>query len=335
MDDSIVQQELLLQVLQSDPDIKVVGTAFDGEEAIRKVQKLNPDIVTMDINMPKMDGIQATKKIMELHPVPIIIISSSLIQKETALAFEALDAGALVILDKIQFVEEQKKEIILTVKLMSEIKVVRRYRHNKNNIKKEKAIVQNTSNANIKLIAIGVSTGGPSVLQEMFLKLLHPFPPILVVQHIGEDFLEGLIEWLRQTTACQIKIAEDNELLEPNWIYFAPTGFQMGLRSIHQISLSKVKMNGHIPSVSFLFNSIAKMAPKNSLGVLLTGMGKDGADGLKLMRDKGAYTIAQDEESCIVYGMPREAVILGAAQQILNPEAIVNYINSCDYAKKN
>lgn len=330
VDDSITQQEILCRVLQSDPNIKVVGTAFNGEEAIEKNRALKPDIITMDLNMPKMNGIEATRKIMNKNPVPIIIVSASNIQNETVQAFEAIDAGALTVLGKINFSEAQNKEIIETVKLMSEIKVIRRYSHLKRIAVKEKKIIKENKNYTVELVAIGVSTGGPIVLQEIFTKLHPPFPPILVVQHIGADFLEGLVEWLKQTTHRQIKIASDFERLEKNWIYLAPNNYQMGIRSNTQIALSKVEAeNGHLPSASFLFKSIAKVAPKNALGILLTGMGKDGADGLKMMRDEGSHTIAQDKESSVIFGMPGEAVAIGAAEQELNPIMIAEYINSC------
>lgn len=332
VDDSITQQELLIKVLQSDPSIKVVGVAFNGEEGVRKTQSLKPDIIAMDLNMPVMNGIEATRKIMETNPTPIIIVSASNIQNEKLQAFEAMDAGALSILDKLNFSDTQNKEMIETIKLMSEIKVVRRYAHLRKNQIKEKKIIKKEKGTYIDLIGIGVSTGGPNVLQIIFSKLKTPFPPILVVQHIAADFLEGLVEWLIQTTKCQVKIATDLEQLEKNWIYFAPNGYQMGITVNKQIILNKVTVkSGHVPSASFLFKSIAKVSPKNSLGILLTGMGKDGADGLKMMRDEGSNTIAQDAESSIVYGMPAEAVALGAAEQELNPASIADYINGCSH----
>lgn len=336
MDDSVTQQILLKHILQTDPEITVVGTASDGEEAVKKVESLLPDIVTMDIHMPKMNGIEATRRIMEKHPLPIVIVSSSCIEKETMDAFDAFEAGALTILDRINYTKDQAKEIVQTIKLMSEIKVVRRYPHLKKNPTKHTQLPNKNPKKTIRLIAIGVSTGGPIVLQSIFTKLNNKHAPILVVQHISADFLAGLVEWLKLTTHRQIKVAEHEEALLPNWIYFAPSNHQMGLKSPQQILLCKDKSESvHVPSVSFLFRSIASIDPEHALGILLTGMGRDGADGLKLMRDRGSRTIAQDETSSIIFGMPKEAIALGAAELQLNPDAIAAFINGIEYEPKN
>jgi two-component system chemotaxis response regulator CheB len=280
----------------------------------------------MDINLPLMDGFEATRIIMETTPTPIIIVSSSWNVKDGTTIFKSLDAGAVAILPKptgIGDAEQKKltKELILTVKLMSEIKVVRRSKNNP-------AIHDKTDNITLidfsnvkkdfKIIAIGASTGGPQVLQEILSEIPKDFAlPILVVQHIAAGFVHGLVSWLSTSLKLRIKVAEQDEFLLPGVVYVAPDDFHMGI-SINRISLSKnPPENGLKPSVSYTFRSVANQYGSKAIAVLLTGMGRDGADELKLLKDAGAITIAQDKETSIVYGMPGEAVKIGGATYIL------------------
>lgn len=339
VDDSAVQREIITHILQSDPLLQVIDTAVNGLEAIRKIEAKRPDIVIMDIHMPKMSGTEAIKNIMSIHPLPIIVVSSSCYPYETHLAFDAIEAGALAILDKAQFVPERYQEIIDTVKLMSEVKVVRRYPHLMKAKNPESVLKLDIEKPKeIQLIGIGASTGGPNVLQDIFDKLRTPFPPILVVQHIPATFLEGLIDWLIQSTKQQIRIAANSDVLEKDWIYFAPCEQQIGVETrlselVVRLSQSTAE-NGHRPSASFLFRAMAKVIPQYSLGILLTGMGRDGADGLKVLRDRGGVTIAQDEKSSMIYGMPAEAVALGAAKYVLDPHSIAEFVNNIDREKR-
>lgn len=330
VDDSLIQQELLTHILSIDPDIQIIGTASDGEEAILKVQKLKPDVVTMDLCMPKMDGIVATQKIMALCPVPIVVICGHSNAKEVATTFQAIEAGAVAVAPKINFVTDNPLELIQTIKLMSEVKVVKRH-HRLTRTKKDdlSSKAKNNILLDIQLIAIGVSTGGPIVLKTIFEKLSIDSPPILVVQHITAGFLDGLVEWLDQGSKLKVGIAVQGETLKRGSIYLAPDSHQMGLDSAKRIHLTKDEpIYGHRPSASFLFNSVAEVMKNKALGILLTGMGYDGASGLKLMKDKGAFTIAQDSESAVVNGMPGEAVAIGAVNEVLSPEEIATFINN-------
>lgn len=329
VDDSLVQQELLSHLLTRDPEIKIVGIANNGKEACEKVLSLKPDVVTMDIHMPEMNGIEATAEIMSTCPVPIVIISGSSSKIEVYHSFKAIEAGAVAIVEKINYVHHDPQELLQTVKLMSEIKVVKRHKHLLGSKNTKPELYSPQKPKDIRLITMGASTGGPIAIQAIFKDFCTQFPPILIVQHISPGFLDGFVDWLNQTTKINAKIAVQGESINPSRVYLAPDDYQMGIDETNKITLTKDNPeNGHRPAVSFLFRSAAKVMGNKALGILLTGMGRDGADGLKEMRNRGAYTIAQDQESSVVYGMPSEAIALGAAQSVLSPFEIANFIKS-------
>jgi two-component system chemotaxis response regulator CheB len=335
VDDSKVIQEFLAHLLSSDPDIQVVGFANSGIEAIELVKKKKPDIITMDIHMPGMDGYEATRTIMETYPTPIVIVSGSSNKKEVSNTFRLLEAGALAVVIRPPGFENPKfaasrKELIQTVKLMSEVKVVRLFPRSRKEQIKPLKLVQTFENdlKRIQIIAIGASTGGPMALQIILSGLPGDLPvPVLIVQHIAKGFVKGFNEWLSATSGIKLKIAEDGEHLLPGIGYIAPDNFHMGISRGDKIILSdQPPENGLKPSVSCLFRSVAQSFGPNALGVLLTGMGKDGADELKAMKDKGAFTLVQNKESCVVFGMPGEALSIGAADQALSPEKIAEIL---------
>jgi two-component system chemotaxis response regulator CheB len=331
VDDSRVVQEFLAHLLSSDPEIQVVGFANSGIEAIERVKEKKPDIITMDIHMPGMDGYEATRSIMETVPTPIVIVSGSSKSKEIANTFRLLDAGALAVVFRPPGFEHpqfaaSRKELVQTVKLMSEVKVVRRFQRSRIESKNTHHIAQTFENdlKRIRVIAIGASTGGPTALQVILSRLPDDLPvPVLIVQHIAKGFVKGFVEWLSATSGIKLKIAEEGEQIEAGIGYIAPENFHMGVSRMSKIILSdQSNENGLKPSVSYLFRSVAQSFGPNAIGVLLTGMGKDGADELKTMKDQGARTIVQSKESCVVFGMPAEALFIGAADQALSPENI-------------
>jgi two-component system chemotaxis response regulator CheB len=332
VEDSPVIAEFLTHILNSDPDIRVIGVVSNGEEVLEVVRDQKPDLITMDIHLPKMDGFEITRRVMEMVPTPIVIVSGSMEIQEVTTAFRAMEAGALAVVQKPSAIghpthEAMAKELVQTVKLMSEVRVVKRWakyppKEVPTSIPSKVEIRQMP--AEIKLVAIGASTGGPLALQTILSRLPKDFSvPILVVQHMTAGFIQGFIEWLNQQSDLLIHAAVNGEPILPGHVYVAPDGFQMKLDGNRRIALTQDEPeNGLRPSISYLFRSIANIYGENAVGVLLTGMGKDGAEELKLMKEKGAMTIAQDKESSVIHGMPGEAIKLGAATYILSPDKI-------------
>lgn len=328
VEDSAVQRELQVHLLSSDPDLEVVGTAGDGREAIEQVRRCLPDVVTMDFHMPHLDGAEATRIIMENQPVPIVVISGSSARHEVAGPFRALDAGALVIIEKPYLPDsEAARKMIETVKLMAEVKVVRRWSAAQTG-KTAPARSEPDPTAPVSLVAIGASTGGPPVLQTILANLPRDFPvPVLIVQHISPGFTEGFTEWLAAASGFPVRMATQDIRLEAGRAYVAPDGMHMAVKDDghggYRIVLTGDEPeNGHRPSVSRLFNSVVGAVGNKAVGVLLTGMGRDGAAELGILRQRGAITIAQSRESSVVAGMPGEAIRLGAATHILAPAEI-------------
>ena len=334
VDDSSVVRDFLVHVLSRDPALSVVGTARDGEEALAIVAERKPDVITMDIRMPKMNGLEATRLIMENHPTPIVIVSGTLGEEENA-SFRAVEAGALAVLQRPAGIghpehEVTARELVRTVKLMSEVRVVKRWPRVRQNVAATIASKQlwpglKSAPPQIRLVAIGASTGGPVVLQRILSGIPKNCPaPVLIVQHIAAGFVHGFAEWLAQATGFAVGVATHDELLLNGRAYVAPDGYHMEVAAGGgRINLFRGEPeNGLRPAVSALFRSVARVYGRSAVGVLLTGMGKDGANELRLMREEGAVTIAQDEESSVIHGMPGEAISLGAATYVLPPEGI-------------
>lgn len=332
VEDSVVVQEALTHILESDPDIKVIGIADSGEKAIEFLRKDKPDIVTMDILMPGMDGIEATRIIMQTTPLPIVIVSANWSPEEVEKTFIAMESGAVSVIGKPQGpghpdYEKQAECLVRTVKAMSEVRVVKRWGRGRQAAAVPSVSVTDEaikSSGGIRLVAIGASTGGPPVLQAILSNIPKAFPvPVLIVQHIVPGFIQGMAEWLEHTTGLPVHIATHGARPLPGHVYLAPDGFHMGLRNRDLIGLSRTETeNGLRPAVSYLFRSVAEVMGSHAVGVLLTGMGRDGADGLKVMREKGAITIAQDKNSSIIHGMPGEAINIGAAMYVFPPDEI-------------
>ena len=317
VEDSLVVREFLVHILGSDPSIRIVGTASNGEEAIEAVRRLQPDVVTMDIHMPKLDGLEATRRIMEIHPTPIVIVSGSSDPHDVAMTFRATEAGALAVLRRPAGIghpdfEATARELVQVVKLMSEVKVVRRWSQARRDATMPRPPASSAgmrhvhAPAKIRVVALGASTGGPLVLQTILAGLPKDFPaPVLIVQHMAAGFVQGFVEWLSQSSVLPVQIAAHGEIILPARVYVAPDDFQMKVRHGGKIALSRdAPENGLRPSVSCLFRSVAEVYGGEAVAGLLTGMGRDGAEELKLLREKGAATFAQDKDSSVVHGMP-------------------------------
>jgi two-component system, chemotaxis family, protein-glutamate methylesterase/glutaminase len=335
VEDSPTVREFLIHILHRDPQIRVVGTASDGQEAVELVQRLRPDVITMDINMPRMNGFEATRRIMETQPTPIVIVSGHWDPGEVETTFRALEAGAQAVLPRPggsgeAAFEVSVKELVQMVKLMSEVKVIRRWPRARSAV--APAIIPpgpvQRAPGDIRVVAIGASTGGPPVLQTILSRLPREFPvPVLLVQHMAPGFVQGFSDWLAQSTPLCMQVARHGEALLPGHVYVAPDGCHMGVASNGCVVLSQEQHeNGARPAVSTLFRAVARVFGKHAVGVLLTGMGKDGAEELKTLRDLGAVTIAQDKESSVVHGMPGEAIKCAAATYVLPPEGIADML---------
>ena len=323
VDDSPTLRHLIRAILSTDPELNVIGEARNGEEAVKMVTRLHPDVVTMDIQMPAMDGYEAIRRIMSENPVPIVVLTSTESDIRLGATYKGVESGALMVFGKPRGLPEddpEAAELIDVVKAMADVKVIRRkwkVQEHPQPAKKENAVRRAVTR--YRIVAVGTSTGGPPALRTVLGELPGTFPvPVVVVQHISKGFTDGLARWLNETIALRVKLAEAGEPLLAGNVYIAPDEVHLQVTGRGKVALLKESpMDGHRPSVTALFNSVAKQYGRNAVGVLMTGMGRDGANGLYAMKQEGAYTIAQDEASSIVFGMPKEAINMGAAGEVL------------------
>jgi len=313
VDDSLLFREVLQKGLQSFDDIEIIGTAIDPFQAKEKIIKLKPDVITLDVEMPRMDGIKFLSKLLPQYPVPVIVVSSL---KESV--FEAMDAGAIDFIPKPeeQDVEQSPflRELVEKIRVASKVKLaLRRTAGETIDLQVEgfKGVVDPTS-----IIAIGASTGGTEAIYSLITKYNSNMPGIVIVQHMPAGFTELYAQRLNSASQINVKEAVDGDKVEPGKAFIAPGDKHMkiinsGMGYIIRLDNSQ-KVCGHRPSVDVLFSSVAESAKEKGIGVILTGMGNDGAAGLKRMRDFGGYTIGQDERSSVVYGMPMAAYLMGA-----------------------
>lgn len=336
VDDSLTTREYLRHIINSDPELTVAGEAKNGNEALELTESEKPDVIIMDIQMPGMNGYEATRAIMEKCPTPIVIYSTLVAPGQTENIFKAMNAGAVAVAQKPPGIGHPEAPVLIekmlrTVRLMSEVKVVRLLKQ------KDKPSVSpppgretaRPGRSAVDIIAIGASTGGPPVLQGLLENLEKNFRiPIVISQHIASGFLEAMVDWLSKTTHHTLKVARTGEPVSPAHVYFTPEDCYATITPSRTFLLSGINDNENIKRpISKLFSSIAAVYKNASVGVLLTGMGNDGVSGLKEMKDMGAVTIAQDKESAIVFGMPGEAIKTNATTYVLCPEDITAYLN--------
>lgn len=315
VEDSYMFRGVLVNGLNSDSGIEVVATANDPFEARDMIIKHNPDVMTLDVEMPKMDGIEFLRKLMPQHPMPVVMVSSL-----NSKVFDALDAGAVDFVNKPSgLTREQlgdfiKNELVTKIKIASTVKVTNLKKSKYDDNKHEQQGVGSVYNK--KLLAIGASTGGTEAICSVLMGLNRDVPGIVITQHMPPGFTKMFADRLNNQTRLNVKEAATGDIIKPGHVYIAPGDKQMKVVKIGDIykveCFNGPKVSGHCPSVDVLFDSVAAVCGKDAIGVLLTGMGADGAKGLLKMKQAGAQTIGQDEASCIVYGMPKVANELGA-----------------------
>lgn len=327
VDDSAVVRQVLTRELSRDPEIEVAGVAPDPYTARDMIVQLKPDVITLDVEMPRMDGITFLRKLMRYYPLPVIIVSS-LTQHGGELALEALLAGAVEVMCKpgtAYSIGDLSVELIDKIKAAARVQVERRI----TTPSSQGAGVQpslSLSRTTNKVVAIGSSTGGTEALQRVLTRMPANSPGIVIVQHMPEHFTRSFADRLNQLCAMEVKEAENNDSVVPGRVLIAPGNYHMLLRRSGARYYVEVKsgplVTRHRPSVNVLFKSVARYAGRNAIGVMLTGMGADGAEGMLEMKQQGAVNIAQDEQSCVVFGMPREAIAIGAADYTLHLDRI-------------
>lgn len=339
VDDSAVVRQSLRRILNSNDNLEVMGVASDPFMAVQKISKQKPDVITLDIEMPRMDGITFLQRIMSQHPMPVVIISS-LTAKGSELAIKALELGAVDIIQKntlsIDTFSENSQQIIDVV-IAAGKSVIRR----KNRLLKsvQSPISQVSTGVTVtsnKIIGIGASTGGTEAIKAVLEEMPIDCPGIVIVQHMPEVFTRSFAERLDNLCKIEVKEAQDGDSILRGRALIAPGNYHMSVRrsgSKYYVHIQDgPPVNRHRPSVDVLFQSIARFAGQNAVGIIMTGMGADGAQGLLEMRNAGAYTLAQDEKSSVVYGMPNEAVKLGAAHKIVSLNQLAEHtLKSINY----
>ena len=352
VDDSALMRRALRALLASDAELCVVGEAANGREALNLVTQLRPDLIIMDVRMPVMDGIETTEQLMAYHPTPILVLTASLSQFDVDITFRMLGAGALDVIEKPLLrdptdLDRARRDLIRRVKLLARVKVVTHLRgRRRNEVKIENAELKKSVVAPLQttaaqrsavkpssflplsssfpLVVIGASTGGPRVVRQLLAALPAGFAAaVLVVQHIAEGFSVGMADWLREACALPVRLAAEGATISRGEVFVAPDRHDLLIEPGAVIHLSDRPLLIQRPAIDITMQAAAAVFGRRALGVLLTGMGRDGAIGMQAIRRAGGYTIAQSEATCAIFGMPRAAIDLGAADAVLAPNDIV------------
>lgn len=360
VDDSALVRRMLREVLESDPGVRVVAEAANGREALDRVAELRPHLVTLDVRMPVMDGVETTRQIMAYYPTPILVLTASLSSYDVDITFKMLGAGALDVMEKPQLadaaaIERCKRALLRKVHLLARVKVVTHLRGRRHewaggaldpHARRRATGLAPASDAPPRIltaahpsaarapavaeaapfpvIVIGASTGGPRVVRQIVGGLPPDFPgAVLVVQHIAPGFSAGLAEWLAAATPLPVRLAAEGDRLDPGVVLVAPDRFDLLVQPDGRLHLSGLPLLLQRPAIDIAMQSVAAVYRESAVGILLTGMGRDGAIGMQAILRAGGYTIAQDEASCTIFGMPRAAIELGAVASVLPPSRIV------------
>ncbi len=322
VDDSLLMQRVIADILESDPQMSVVGTARNGEEALAKIPALHPDVITLDVEMPIMNGLTAVRKIMEINPVPVVMISA-LTQKEAQLTLKALEFGAVDYIPKpagqISLnMGSMKEEIILKVKTAASANVRQARRFTVEDGESAEPV-----RINEKVIAIAASTGGPQAITHVLTHLPSNIPPILIVQHMPKGVTKLFAEGLSHTCKFKVKEAEEGDYVQHGLALIAPGGYHMVVTETGRIRLNQDPPVNYVrPAADVMMNSVADVYGDGSVGVVLTGMGSDGAKGIKSIKEKGGTTIAQDEKTSVIFGMPHVAIQTGCVDVVAPLEQV-------------
>jgi two-component system chemotaxis response regulator CheB len=336
IDDSALMRKMIPQIIERDHEIQVVGTAMDGEFGLKKIGELHPHVITLDLEMPRMDGMETLRQIMRKHKLPVIIVSSHTTDGASS-TFKALALGAFDFVAKPRDAASAQMEQIAT-ELIGKIKVAAKAEPRvKANVSLEPTKVHKLKSkprkAPTKIVAIGISTGGPNALQYMLAQLPGDFPgSIVVVQHMPEGFTDMFARRLNECCAIEVKEAQSGDMLQAGRALICPGNRHIRVRRMPLgdmvVLADDERVNGHRPSADVLFKSVAQEFASGAVGVIMTGMGEDGADGLGALKASGALTIAQDEQSCVVFGMPKVAIEKGYAQRVVSLEMMANTLSA-------
>lgn len=344
VDDSTLMRRVLRQLLESDPEIRVVGEAGDGRQALALVAELKPDLVILDVQMPVMDGVETTRQIMAYHPTPILVLTATLSNRDVDITFEMLGAGALDVMEKPLLgdpvaQERARRALVRKVRLLSRVRVVTHLR-GRRKCRAQPQLVEGAEQAEpawrqkpvielqaqpdlCPVVVIGASTGGPRVVRQILTNLPADFPAaVILVQHIADGFSAGMVEWLAQSVPLRVLLATEGMVIRPGHVLVAPDRYDLLVQPDGTIHLSGLPLLIQRPAIDIVMQSVAAVCAERAVGVLLTGMGRDGAIGMLAIRRAGGYAIAQDGASCAIFGMPRAAIELGATDVVLPPQQI-------------
>lgn len=343
VDDSPLAIIILKRMLAKSQDIEVVGTAANGREALKLIPQVQPDVICTDLHMPVMNGLELTREIMAAYPRPILLVSISAYESSLS-AFEVLEAGAVELFPKPEAnferdYEKMAPQLILKIKILAGVRVFTRPRTDTTGAmaavaRQEQSAAIRIASSRVRIVVIGASTGGPAALQATLTQLPADFSlPIICIQHINVGFLQGLVDWLSPQCRVKIETASAGEFPRPGTVYFPQDGTHLQFDQEGRFVVSsEPPVGGHRPSITLTMRSVARCYGSGAFCVLLTGMGKDGAEGMQDVKKAGGITVAQDEESSVVFGMPKSAIEMGAAEHVVPLNAIGPMILKLDPA---